>query len=175
MTTNASAAARVKEQQWQVPKTHLQVNLLQQKEQTKKTLVIEKMLVAFLGVIIFCSALAYIVLQAQISTAGYQIHELQRSIDDTEVQSQRLELEIGELGSLGQIETYATMQLGMVYPDVENIDYIDSDLKLQVAENLADDKEVSDVQVQSEYPLWDSIGNLISSHFRGTASAAEVE
>ncbi len=173
MTTNISVAR--KEQHWQVPKTLPQLNLLQQKEQSKNTLVKEKVMVAFLGVIIFASALVYIVLQAQISTAGYQMHELQGNIDDMAVQSQRLELEIGELSSLAKIENYAETKLSMVYPDVSNIDYIDSDLKVKVAQEIEADKNTSNKQSRSEYPLWQSIGNLISTHFRGTASAAEVE
>lgn len=87
--------------------------------------------------LIFFVAFAYMCLDAKIGMAGFMINDLDSQIEELQTLSLRTELEIGVLSSLARIESYAKLHLGMIYPDIGAVHYMDQQVSNMLAVQLA--------------------------------------
>lgn len=137
----------------------------------------DKIVIAGIVITAFVLAFIFISIEAKITAYGYQVTELKEQIQDIENQSDRLDLEIASLNSLSRIENYALTKLNMVYPEINNIGYLDISGSVAVAESSGNNKSDASAQTatgdSSAHPFWTAIGNLFSQYLEGSAKALE--
>ena len=85
---------------------------------------------------VFAAAFAYMYLDAKIGLAGREINDLEAQIKESQTLAMRTELEIGSLSSLSRIESYAKLHLGMVYPDIGAVQYLDQHVSSRLAAEM---------------------------------------
>lgn len=133
-----------------------------------------KIVVGVSAVFIYLLVVAF--MSAKICSAGVEINSLQTQIAETENMIARAELEIGELASLERIEAYALTNLGMVYPESDDIYFLDEQSSLRIAEGQRDLALASTAETETaseEKSLWQSLVDGVTDFFLGTANAAE--
>ena len=74
--------------------------------------------------VLFVLALGYIFLEARISNCGLEIDDLKVRIAAAERSNERHSLNIATLASMDRVEPYAMLNLGMVYPQQQDIAYM---------------------------------------------------
>jgi len=129
-----------------------------------------------LAVLLFCAALAYMYLEARINVAGREVNSLQSQVAETHKLALISELEIGNLSSLSRVESYARMQLGMVYPDVKSVHYLNHRVSMQLAADLqalGEEAPAETVVAEERRPLFAAWAELLSGYLGGTALAVE--
>lgn len=139
-----------------------------------------------LALVIFSAAFAYVFLNGQIHVAAREVTRLEAQIAEIENNSKRTELAIGELGSLAQVEEYATSHLGMVYPELTSIQYLDQQVSYQIATDLAALAPAETIQPeeaaaeqapvpeeQEASPVFAAWAELFGQYFAGTALAVQ--
>lgn len=133
-----------------------------------------------LAILLFCAALLYMYFEARINVFGRELNDLQIQIAETQKSALRMELEIGNLSSLSRVENYATLHLGMVYPDAKSVQYLsqqasaqfNADMAALVAEAEAPESPVP-AEEEKQYPLFAAWTELIGHYFSGAALAVE--
>ncbi|MCL1974576.1 MAG: hypothetical protein FWG61_00270 [Firmicutes bacterium] len=127
--------------------------------------------------LIFIFAFAYMCLDAKIGVAGLKINDLEAQIKEQQTLSLRTELEIGVLSSLSRIENYAKLHLGMVYPDIGAVHYLDQQVSNMLAEELAvlAEAEPPTEQEVQETPLLKVWAELVNKYVSGAAMAMNGE
>lgn len=109
---------------------------------------------------------------AKICNVGVEINSLKAQIEDTENMIARAELEIGKLASLDRIESYAISNLGMVYPEAEDIHLLDEQSSLKIAQGnqaISTATAEAEAATEEESSFWQDVTNFLT----GTANAAE--
>ncbi|MBR6823706.1 MAG: hypothetical protein IKC76_02420 [Firmicutes bacterium] len=135
----------------------------------------ERVTFALMIVAVLMAAFLYIFMEARIGTAALEVQSLQDQIGEVQVLSSHVEIEIGALSSRARIEAYAMENLGMVYSDMQNIDYLSEDISRQVTAALAAEQApAADVVVADigRPGLWHSLAELIGGYFGDEAMAA---
>lgn len=135
----------------------------------------ERVTFALMIVAVLMAAFLYIFMEARIGTAALEVQDIQHQISEVQVQSSHVEIEIGALSSRARIEAYAMDNLGMVYSDMQNIDYLSEDISRQVTAALAAEAApAADVAVAEvgQPGLWQTIASLIGGYFGDEAKAA---
>lgn len=135
---------------------------------------------------IFVCALAYMVLEAKIGAAGHEVNSIQAQIAEVNNLALRTEYEIGSLSSLARVESYAKLRLGMVYPDINAVQYLHPATTDNIAAALAlleeeaqqpaaATLEVSEGESESESEsgMFGAWSVMIEQYFSGLAFAAE--
>ncbi|MFZ5944155.1 MAG: hypothetical protein ACOYVD_08595 [Bacillota bacterium] len=74
-------------------------------------------------VLIFITGMAFVAQHVWINFLGYQIAQLNKNINNIQVNNEKLKLKIASFGSLEKIEESA-LKMGMVYPQNQSIHYI---------------------------------------------------
>lgn len=128
-----------------------------------------------LSALLLAAAFAYMCLDAKIGVAGREINALQAQIKEEKGLAMRTELEIGVLSSLARIESYAQLHLGMVYPDIKAVYYLDQQISNRLAAELkALVAETPEPEVKEERrTLLATWTKLISNYSSGAALAVE--
>jgi cell division protein FtsL len=133
----------------------------------------------FLVALVFAAAFAYMYLDAKIGVAGLEINDLETQIQEKQTLTLRTELEIGVLSSLARVESYAKLHLGMVYPDIGAVQYLDQQVSNMLAAELAalaaEAPEPAPEPEAKRRPLLTAWAELISSYFFGAALAISDE
>ena len=129
----------------------------------------------------FCMAICFTALEAKIASCDYQINNLKGQINSVENQRDRLALEIEDLKSLSRVEEYAIANLGMIYPDSNDITYMDFS-GISYADNssvagVSDDTAEGDGNINNAsittredaavHPLLLSLNKLLSRYISG--------
>ncbi len=143
------------QKEWQQRRLELLAPQQKVRQEQKRKEVVRYALAAMA---VFAYALVYMVLEANIGVLGAEIINLQGQIAEQENDSLRAEYEIGSLSSLDRIESYAQLHLGMVYPDINSVQY----LSPAIAQNI--ETEIMSVQAaQNEPPAEIENTNLIAA------------
>lgn len=170
------AYERSESEAWQQARLEL---LKPQQKQRRAKRRREALAYGFLGLLLFSLAFAYMFLESRINVAGREVNDLQVQIDETNKLALRTELEIGNLSSLSRIESYATLHLGMVYPNVKSVQYLSQQVSAQLNADLlaltvtAQEEEEKSAPEEERYPLFVAWSELIGHYFTGTALAVE--
>jgi len=131
--------------------------------------------VVLLVALVFTAAFAYMYLDAKIGVAGREINALETQIQERQTLSLRAELEIGVLSSLARIESYAKLHLGMVYPDIGAVQYLDqrvsNKLTAELAALAAKAPEPEPAPEAKRRPLLTAWTELFNGYFSGRAPA----
>ncbi|MDO4580964.1 MAG: hypothetical protein Q4B96_00055 [Bacillota bacterium] len=147
------------------------------KEKTRTREIRKDRLIIVMAVLsVFICAFMYTFFEAQIGVAGLEVSSLKQQILDTETAAARVDLEIGNLASLERIEEYAIAELGMVYPDGNDVYYLNEFSSLMIAQGRSGITVAAaepSQQAVNDDPFWQSLSALIGNYFNGTASAAE--
>ncbi|MCL2495979.1 MAG: hypothetical protein FWF04_01005 [Clostridiales bacterium] len=147
-----------------------------QQRQRKARRRLEVLSYGLLAVLLFCLALTYMYLEAQINVAGREVNTLQKQVAETRKLSLISELEIGNLSSLSRVESYAKMQLGMVYPDVKSVHYLDHQVSVQLAADLqalTEEASAENIVAEEQQNLFKAWMELISGYLGDIAWAVE--
>ena len=132
-----------------------------------------------LVLLVFGAAFAYMCLDAKIGVAGREINNMEVQIAEKQTLTLRTELEIGRLSSLNRIESYAILHLGMIYPDIGAVQYLDQQVSSMLAAELAalsDKAQEPEAAPETEkHPLLAAWTKLVNSYFSGTALAMNEE
>jgi cell division protein FtsL len=128
-----------------------------------------------LAMLVLTAAFAYMCLDAQIGLAGREINNLQVQIKEEEALGMRTEVEIGSLSSLARIESYAQLHLGMVYPDIKAVYYLDQQVSnMLTAELIALAEAVPEPELAAEQrPMLAVWTEALKNYISGTALAVE--
>ncbi|MDR2712019.1 MAG: cell division protein FtsL [Clostridiales bacterium] len=78
-----------------------------------------------LVIILFCSAMVYMAMEAKISSLAWQINQIKKGMNDLDADRERLKLEVENLSSVERVEAYASEHLDMMYPEAEDVMYLD--------------------------------------------------
>lgn len=78
-----------------------------------------------LAIIIFCSSLVYMAMEAKISSLAWQINQIKKDMSDLDTDRERLKLEVENLSSMERVEAYASEYLDMIYPEAKDVMYLD--------------------------------------------------
>ena len=124
--------------------------------------------------------LAVTMMEAKIGNLVNRINTLEADIEDTINASLRTDLEIGELSSLERIEEYATAELGMIRPGVEDIHYLngESSGRILAGQNQSTQEleaEPIEATIEQESTFLQSIGRLLKGYWNGQALAADPD
>jgi len=152
------------------------MELLPQSQARKGIASQDKIIAGFTIVIVFVTAFIYIFLQSQIGAAAYEVRQLQNQIQEVEMLSQRLDLEVGNLSSLERIEKYVRENLGMVYSELDNVAYLGEESSESIALALAGLSSVANEnpsieETSGEYSLWSAWATMFADYFARPASA----
>ncbi|MCL1905838.1 MAG: hypothetical protein FWG06_02385 [Clostridiales bacterium] len=130
---------------------------------------------ALLTTVVLAAAFAYMCMDAQIGLAGREINDIQAQIKEEQAMTMRTELEIGSLSSLSRVESYAQLHLGMVYPDIKAVHYLDQQVSNMLAANMAAlQAKEPDIEPKPERRTFTAaLVELINRCFSGTALAVE--
>ena len=136
-------------------------------DMVKIALLVTTVLVYFLGVTF---------MESKIGDVGAEINSLKEQITDTENDSLRADLKIGELSSLDRIEAYATENLDMVPTAGSNVYYLNKESSMMISQGeqqLVESETESAPVEQEQHPFWQSLAIMVHNYFDGTALAAD--
>lgn len=106
---------------------------------------------------------------SQVTHRSDKINQIKGEISDLQNANERLKLEIARLKSLDRIELIATTELGMIQPDMDDIEYIaygDDKEKTPTAEAFEGEKTAA-VEVPSEemvHPIILAVNKMVSNY-----------
>ena len=126
--------------------------------------------------------LAVTMMEAKIGNLVGQINGLKEDIADMTNASLRADLEIGELSSLERIEEYATAELGMIRPGVEDIHYLNGESSQRILAGQEQTNQISTaepVEAAATEPedstFLQSMGMMLKGYWSGQALAVDPE
>ena len=120
--------------------------------------------------------LAVTMMEAKIGNMVSHINAVQRDIEATANAALRADLTIGQLSSLERVESYATANLGMVRPTVDDIPYLNSESSQMIVagqQQLTEPEETPQPEEEATSSWWQNIGALLKGYWRGQALAAD--
>ncbi len=136
-----------------------------------------KVTLALCAVLIYFLAVTF--MAGQINLVSSEINQIKSQIADTENETRKAELEIGQLSSLNRIEDYAVARLDMVVPPADQAYYLGEEASIAIAQaNSAVQvagTEAEDPLSQPEEGFFRSVGALFADYFSGTAMAITEE
>jgi cell division protein FtsL len=132
---NSSTALRLPQPEGQQQEHDLR--LMPKERQKQQVMHKDRKLIAIITAVVLALLFCCVMAEAQINSVGYEINKTKEAITAMEAQSQKLELEVEQLGSLDRIEEYAVNQLGMVNLQSSDIIYIDYNAGLSSAKAAA--------------------------------------
>lgn len=138
----------------------------------------EGLVYGLIAILIFASAFVYMAFEARIGEAGREINLLHSQIRTVENQNLNIQLQISSYRSLGRIESYAMNYLGMVFPDIREVRYLDQQFSIQVARDLMlmqPDlvEEISEMPEPAEHALFGAWAEWLNAYFSSTALALD--
>jgi cell division protein FtsL len=69
--------------------------------------------------------MVYMAMEAKISSLAWQINQIKKGMNDLDADRERLKLEVENLSSVERVEAYASEHLDMMYPEAEDVMYLD--------------------------------------------------
>lgn len=134
-----------------------------------------KLAIGVIAVLVYLLSIVFV--EAKISIVGTQINSINSQIAELQEMSARQDLTIGELSSNARIESYAITYLGMEYPSVDSVYYLNKESSLAIAEGRAalNNEPDTTVQPEEQNKWWAAINDFVGSFFYHTAVAAVVE
>ncbi len=144
---------------------------------TKRRLRKDRLALCLLSACLMAFCFAYLYLAAQIGVVNGEINSLQTKIADKENDIALAEYEYGELNSLARIEDHALNQLGMIYPEADEVYYLNEKNSAYIAMGLQNSTEQDTLATLEEESgdqgLWHSLAMMLDRHFYGDTGAAE--
>lgn len=126
-----------------------------------------------IAILVYLLGVAFV--EAKITTAGVEVNQLKADIAATEAEIAKADLTIGAKASLERIESYAALNLGMVYPEAGNVHFLDEQSSLTIAAGkaaLSGETVVAAEEAAADGGLWEGINQALASLLPGTALAA---